>query len=1618
MAEHQAALDRVKRHTVAPGVISRLQPSDWVRLNVGGTVFCTTRATLCVDKGSMLAKMFQSGSAFVSSEMDETGAFLLDRDPTYFRPLLNFLRTGRLTLDPDINPDGVLVEAEFFQVRALIERLQTELRPDYTREAFVQRLGSCATAHPTFMRVRLCGLDLGGLNLAGASFLKSSLQGASFVRTNLKQAVFTKATADRSSFSHAQLAGAAMKFAALSHCNFTWAKTRNANFSGANLSGSDFSKAQLQGALFQKACLRGCKFRGANLEHAKLQEADLRGADLTGACLTECHLTDADMRDAVIDWSAVASGHPRMYLKGAAVTRAQQAEIPEEIRVRLELNVIPSPAPPIDSLPMGKRVQDEISRAPVVVFMRGIQQDAINDRFHKRLLVLLEQLGTPYVCRNAFDDNLDSALTMLTSKLFLPKEISDFDDDDERPPVFRVSPVAPPPPPTSASSAPAARDDVIVIEDDIADDAEAIAALLAAEEAAAAASSRASAAQQSPPAPQPAAPVAAPQSPQGPPSQPQPQLALPAVATPAGKRRPAQAEAATVATVTPSRRRTAKADGPAAVGESPQLRGGPLAVQPARGSDSPAQAARGSDIPAQAAAATTGPSPLRRRARPADPLVFPGDEPPAPGCPSPLRVVCRNASEAAPERDPETEGTWVYPEDAAHPRREYQYAIARAALEANTLVCLPTGLGKTLVAAVVMANFHRWFPRGKVVFMAPTRPLVAQQIIECKRLTGLSDNVMSEMTGNTSPEQRAVEWGEKNVFFVTPQIVQNDIKQGKCPAASIRLLVVDEAHRAQGNHAYACVVRSVAEATNYFRVLALTASPGADSKTVQHLVSNLRISRIEARTDDDPDVAPYVHARDVEVLTVPLTERLQNVRAKFAEILRGPVNKLVSLGVYYDRDVERGSRYKLLSAREQMRGSPRGLDRNAMCAAEACFGIAISLYHCYNLLMNHGLTQFLASLRSIESDAVEGTSRAKKDLVAMQEWRELMVLVEAEAAAQGQSQRHPKLALLEEVVVSHFANHDPSATRVMVFTQYRDSVTQIVEILASHVPTIRVASFIGQATGKSGIGIKQSDQIEIVREAAAYKRGEAKSKNLKRVVASKSITLCPEGPELVAKDLRPVFRVFGEEGRSATADAGEDRQQVAVSTRKFEIDAYPAWQALPTQSVASAAGEQPDKAKIEDEQSNDGKTRKHKEKEKKKASSSSSSDSDDSGKHKHKSRHHHSDHKHKSKKHKHHKHKHASSSDSESESESRKKSSKKHKDKHKEKKEKEEREKDKSTKSKDKEGKKRKREEPESDAEQSKKRRRKNKEQTEPKKTGPPTKAEDTSKPQQKPCGTDANEVKAVEKPKPRASKPVVMLAQFLYNPSEHKFQAAGPQPSGTKASGDEEEPTRSQDHYSQSFVSDKIEYATQSSADEAEGSDSDAGAGDEMAMYRMSLLSQQPAGGPFTTPEKFRRSRLKLKLGDLSEKARGNLSNDEGSDYDSGLEDSDGLALHLDRLGARPVACPFSFLGTAAFGSADNCGCVIRRRLASIRSKPGEAESVAALCARAMDKYKRVKLVLERSPLEKCFEIVNCKSTGEIKQHTASRFYASMSYIRRNIPLLPSEHWGPPKPLVSPSAE
>ena len=92
-----------------------------VNLNVGGHHFTTSVQTLTKDPDSILAAMF-SGRFELKPYAD--GAFFIDRDGTHFRYILNYLRTGKLTLPEDKTlVKELLEEAEFYQIQGMIDEL-------------------------------------------------------------------------------------------------------------------------------------------------------------------------------------------------------------------------------------------------------------------------------------------------------------------------------------------------------------------------------------------------------------------------------------------------------------------------------------------------------------------------------------------------------------------------------------------------------------------------------------------------------------------------------------------------------------------------------------------------------------------------------------------------------------------------------------------------------------------------------------------------------------------------------------------------------------------------------------------------------------------------------------------------------------------------------------------------------------------------------------------------------------------------------------------------------------------------------------------------------------------------------------------------------------------------------------------------------------------------------------------------------------------------------------------------------------------------------------------------------------------------------------------------------
>ena len=298
------------------------------------------------------------------------------------------------------------------------------------------------------------------------------------------------------------------------------------------------------------------------------------------------------------------------------------------------------------------------------------------------------------------------------------------------------------------------------------------------------------------------------------------------------------------------------------------------------------------------------------------------------------------------------------------------------------------------------------------------------------------------------------------------------------------------------------------------------------------MVTNLHLSHIELRSEDSFDIQPYTHQRKVELHVVPLEGELLLVKEAFLEVLSGIVGRLAKYGVVYSSNPERLSKFGLLQARDGFRQCPPSNNihvRHSVFSLshthtyvyfshshtqpgtiESDFATAITLFHAYDLLLLHGLRPFHHYLSHTFSTsayprAQQEVDRHPRMVHQLRDlWKKLSAAQPRGGCGLGRSPRHshytsptqssahevfyghPKLRKLEEVVLDHFRAQSadgtaPAETRVMIFSQYRESVQEIADLLGSHTPLVRVMSFVGHGTtGKStSRGLTQKEQTEV-----------------------------------------------------------------------------------------------------------------------------------------------------------------------------------------------------------------------------------------------------------------------------------------------------------------------------------------------------------------------------------------------------------------------------------------------------------------------------------------------------------------------------------------------------------
>jgi ERCC4-related helicase/ERCC4-type nuclease len=465
-------------------------------------------------------------------------------------------------------------------------------------------------------------------------------------------------------------------------------------------------------------------------------------------------------------------------------------------------------------------------------------------------------------------------------------------------------------------------------------------------------------------------------------------------------------------------------------------------------------------------------------------------------------------------------------------RRRYQTELAETAGGDHTLVCLPTGLGKTTVSLLVTADrLHE--VGGRALLLAPTKPLVQQHAAFYREALSIPDDEVAVFTGDVRPDDRAEQWESARVVVATPQVVENDLIGGRISLSDVTHCTFDECHRATGDYAYVYIAeRYHADAADPL-VTGMSASPGGDEAAIRQVCENLGLAEVAVMTEDDADVDAYTHDTDVEWERVDLPDTVLEIRDALNEVVADRLETLKELGVTNKTSPD-------LSQQDlnRMRGELQDLidaDDSAGYEGMSVHAEVMKLRRAVELAE----TQSVESLRRYferqrEAANSSGASKASQRLVADPKVREAMRKAEAF------DDLHPKFRQTRVLLARTLGIQ--GGERVIVFTESRDTAEALTEFLSE---SFAVRRFVGQSDTEGSEGMTQAEQGETL---DAFRNGEFE------VLVSTSVA--EEGLDVPEVDLvlfyEPVptaIRSIQRKGRTGRQEAGRVVVLMAEDTR-------------------------------------------------------------------------------------------------------------------------------------------------------------------------------------------------------------------------------------------------------------------------------------------------------------------------------------------------------------------------------------------------------------------------------------------------------------------------------------
>lgn len=442
-------------------------------------------------------------------------------------------------------------------------------------------------------------------------------------------------------------------------------------------------------------------------------------------------------------------------------------------------------------------------------------------------------------------------------------------------------------------------------------------------------------------------------------------------------------------------------------------------------------------------------------------------------------------------------------------QRLYQLALAGEAIKKSSLIVLPTGLGKTVVALLVMVSR---LLKGKVLLLSPTKPLVEQHAAFFKETLNIPPENVVLFTGNTNPGKRESMYEKAQLVISTPQVIENDLLGKKISLEKVSCIIFDEAHRATGNYSYVYIAQKYIQQNPDPLVLGITASPGSNTEKIQEVCANLHLKSVEIRTDSDPDVKPYIFDKDIEWKYVSVPVEMKGLKGLMDKVLNDRLTKLQELG-FLSNFQKRLSKREMLDLQARLQAQVRSFPDQNIYRGISLLAEIFKVSHAIEISETQGSSALSKYFERLENEALSrGGSKAAKRLM------EDLSMRQAVHHLGGCDGNNPKLNVVKELVEKQIS--DAPQSRVIVFTNYRDTAELVANSL-KEVPGIKPIRFVGQASKYKDTGLTQKQQVDIIKK---FKDGEYNT-----LVAT---SVAEEGLDIPATDLVVFFEPVPSEIRS------------------------------------------------------------------------------------------------------------------------------------------------------------------------------------------------------------------------------------------------------------------------------------------------------------------------------------------------------------------------------------------------------------------------------------------------------------------------------------------------------